>query len=131
MIEQRKSFTLMELVVVIMIMGILASISLPLYNRAVERARDREAVVGLRLMAAAERNYRTNFSTFTNCADTETCNNLLGLDLPTGNWGYDVVVGAVTFTATATCLWASCVGGWQLDQDGNLATFGGRVNWNP
>lgn len=53
-----KSFTLLELVVVIVIIGILATLGFSQYYPLRERALDKEAEANLRLILAAERIWR-------------------------------------------------------------------------
>ena len=51
-------FTLIELLVVVLIVGILAAIALPQYQRAVERSRATEAMTNLRALVNAEKIYK-------------------------------------------------------------------------
>lgn len=53
--NNRSGFTLVELIVVIIIVGILASISVPLMQRNVKRAQKTEAVAVLGSLRTAER----------------------------------------------------------------------------
>ena len=54
---KNQAFTLIELLVVVLIIGILAAIALPQYQKAVEKARIAEAVVNLRAIANAHQVY--------------------------------------------------------------------------
>ena len=60
-----KGFTLVELLVTVVIIGILTWISLPQYRQSVEKSRAAEAIVVLTKLANAEKNYNNLRNTYT------------------------------------------------------------------
>ena len=55
--RRHHGFTLIELLVIVLIIGILAAIALPQYEKAIEKSRAAEAMVILRSIADANRRY--------------------------------------------------------------------------
>ena len=55
--ERQDGFTLVELLVVVLIIGILSAIALPQYQKAVARSRVVEAIVSLRTLTTAQQEY--------------------------------------------------------------------------
>ncbi|MFZ5801173.1 MAG: prepilin-type N-terminal cleavage/methylation domain-containing protein [Candidatus Omnitrophota bacterium] len=109
--EKRKvttGFTLIEVIVVVIIVSILVSLSVPLYNRTLERSRDYEAKSNLKLIQAAEEIYRTkNGFYYPNSpgeTDINAINLALGLNLNERYWDYIVESGVNVFSAGATRL---------------------------
>lgn len=105
-----QGFTLLELIMVIVVIGILASIAVPNYFKAKNRAIGKEAISNLKLIAAAERIYKMENNAYatctctnpSNCAAASGCNYILKLILNTTNWRYTVTGSASSVNATAT-----------------------------
>ncbi|MBI3318340.1 MAG: hypothetical protein HYZ90_04220, partial [Candidatus Omnitrophica bacterium] len=93
----------MELLVVVIVIGVLASVAIPQFGRAIERARIAEANAVLGTIAAAEDLYYQDNNGTTYTSSTAE----LVVDIPADAstlhfFTYSVVGGTNTFTITAT-----------------------------
>ncbi len=64
--ENKGGFTLIELLVVVLIIGILAAVALPQYQKAVEKARMTEAIIAVEAIAKANDLYYLTHGNYTN-----------------------------------------------------------------
>ena len=62
---RKKGFTLLELIIVIIVIGILASIALPRYMRVAEKSRTAEAKSILSALRSAQIRYSAQYSNYT------------------------------------------------------------------
>jgi len=94
LISDKKSFTLVEILVVIIIVGILVALSWPIFTGTKERTVDKEAKANLKLLQAAEEIYRMEKGTYYPAGTTTSVirdiNSYLKLGLPISqpNWTY-------------------------------------------
>jgi type IV pilus assembly protein PilE len=125
--KQEKGITLIELLIVIVIVGILAAVSVPLYTGYMQRARRSDAKVALEQVRAAQEMWRAEKGTYAvdaggNTAETRLINTM-GAPLTTISsyytWNFAAGHDATTFTAQAIPT-GSQVGDGTLtiDQDG-------------
>ena len=92
-----RGFTLLELLMVVIIIGILAAIALPQYTRTTERARVGEALQ----MLAALRGAEQRWSAQNGGAFTGTVANLDVTPTNSATWTYDVTTTHSTATKAA------------------------------
>ncbi len=57
---ERAGFTLMEVLIVIVILGVMAGLAIPSYNNSVEQSRANEAQANLNVIYTAEKIYKIN-----------------------------------------------------------------------
>ncbi len=111
--EMKKTgFTLVELLVTIIILGILAGIGIPQYTKTIEKGKMREAEANLYIMYMAEKMYKLDHPTtgYIDCSgalnDAGGCNTILEVEM-TAQYFKDykcTTTGtpATTFDCTAT-----------------------------
>lgn len=64
--KNQRGFTLVELMIVVIIVGILAAVAIPMYQGATERAKASEAVAALGTIRGAMRVYYAEHGTYVN-----------------------------------------------------------------
>jgi len=99
-----RGVTLIELIIVIVIIGILVTLGISQLFGPREQALSREALVNLKLIAAAEKIYRLEQTFYVPAANTGLTNQRLRLSLPVTNpnWNYKVSqADSTSFTGKA------------------------------
>jgi len=123
----KQAFTILELLIVVIIIGVLATLGFVNYGGVRETSITKEARANLKLIAAAERIYRMEVGYFypstgtvTGVGAENTINNNLRLSLPevaARRWNYQIDSESDDdlFTATATRNNAAACA-WTMDQ---------------
>lgn len=100
-----KGFTLVELIIVVIVISILATLAIPQYIASKERALDKEAQSNLKLIRSAERIYKMEIGYYypqaSSTSDIAVINTNLKLELSaSSSWGYSVDGQNASATAT-------------------------------
>jgi type IV pilus assembly protein PilA len=126
--KNSKGFTLIELMIVVVIIGILAALAIPRFMRSTTKAKMSEARQLLKQIYTMQRAYRQE-------NDTYTCNGLtasstaqntfspIGVEVgASARYSYAMTAAANTFTCVATANLDDDVVNdvWQINQDGTL-----------
>ena len=99
-----KSYTLVELLIVVVIMGVMVGIAIPLYEQTVEKSRARTAWTTLKLIRYAKKIYELNVGPIYNISESDTTWGDLKLDNPNvvhAGVGFAFSVEASPFKAEA------------------------------
>lgn len=110
MSRKNSSFTLMEVIIVVIIIAILVAMGVPLYMKAAERTKTKDAVAQLKLIKEAEEMRLLEMNQYLICGvssgtasnNNADCNSKLFLDLPTTNPDWNYWVESTDATATFT-----------------------------
>ena len=94
--NKRKGFTLVEVLIVVIIIGILAAIGIPQFAASIEKAKGGEARSGLGNIQTGEKVYWAENERYT----TDTT--LLDISLAPKYWTFSIATAASTYLATAT-----------------------------
>ncbi len=89
-----KGFTMLEILMVVIILAVLATIAVPMFTKAIRTAREREAKAMLKLIVQAQKVYRlenTFYYPFSGSqGNTSNINQNLSLDLHERYWDFTV-----------------------------------------
>ena len=108
LLKNQKGFTMVELMIVVIIVGILAAAAVPLYRGNVKRAIRTEAMATLGSIRAAERVYKAEYGGYVNVsADADEFSRILNTEVAEPRYFsvecYTVTgASATAFTATVT-----------------------------
>lgn len=101
--RRARGLTLVELMVVVAVMAIVATIAYPIYTNQVQKSRRADAKTALENIALAqERQYTLNGAYVATLSSLQISADLQGGDSDSGYYAITLAGGGQTFTATAT-----------------------------
>ncbi|HUU45796.1 MAG TPA: prepilin-type N-terminal cleavage/methylation domain-containing protein [Acidobacteriota bacterium] len=126
--RSNKGFTLIELMIVVVIIGILAALAIPRFMASTTKSKQSEAKQLLKQVYVMERAYRQEYDTYWGngvTSDAANPNNFsrIGVQvMTTARYSYAIVSDATTFTVTATGNLDddATIDTWTIDHNGNL-----------
>ncbi|MCD6160952.1 MAG: prepilin-type N-terminal cleavage/methylation domain-containing protein [candidate division Zixibacteria bacterium] len=126
--KSKKGFTLIELMIVVVIIGILAALAIPRFMRSTTKAKQSEAKQLLKQIYTMQRAYRQENDVYTLNGVTASAVApatfaAIGVDVgASARYSYAMVAAANTFTCTATANLDDdvSVDTWTIDETGTL-----------
>ena len=113
---KKKGFTLVEVLIVVIIIGILAAIGIPQFADSIEKAKGGEARAGLGHIQTGEKVYFAENETYSNATGD------LDITLSTTYWDFTIDATSTQYTATATRVGGTRSGQTiQMDEAGTMS----------
>ncbi len=104
--KRLRGFTLTELIVVVVVLGIMAGFAIPNYTKSIDRSYRKDGTVNLTAIYAAEQIYYNNnngsYWPASGSGDVSAINSNLGLGILSNNLTYSCSGDGSTFSCTAT-----------------------------
>ena len=99
-----SGFSLLELVVVVVVIGILSAIAIPQYTGYLQKGRDTDSQMSLRAISASQERFKLLYGTYCGPTSNPICNsnativtNLLsGVNVSTKNYNFSIVSSSAT-----------------------------------
>ena len=120
-LRNNKGFTLIELMIVVVIIGILASIAVPAFGRVTRNAKEAESGPYLKQILTLQERYRARYSDYT--LDITQLEGGAGLEAGGTYFTYSIVAHASNYCAVATPNAEGSMAGLSaqsVDANGNL-----------
>jgi prepilin-type N-terminal cleavage/methylation domain-containing protein len=112
--NRQRGFTLIELMIVVVIIGILAALAIPRFMQATVKTKQSEAKGILKQIYTMERTYRQQENVYLACANNAALN-AIGIEVPVSAiYAYSVALAGTGFLATAIV---------NLDDDATIDTW--------
>ncbi len=98
----KRSFTMVELIVVMIVMSIIASFAVPGFTKATTVAKARDAMHNIVIIHAAQSLYRSNYGFYIDAADVDEVNDRLSLNISVSDATSYACIPAGVNVCTAT-----------------------------
>ncbi len=124
-LKNRGGFTLVELMIVVIVVGVLAAVAIPMYQVMPKRSRGTEAAAALGLVRSSMRIYYAEHGTFANASFTD------GAQVTTGE-----ILGVIDFDLLGKYFSTECytfdgaptANGYTIECDGSNSTSAGAAD---